>query len=111
MSNQNETTVGDVLFQKVYAPAFLAKCAEFGIAPANEDEMASLLEIAAGVRIKEAELAAEKSTEASTVIKAAAAGMRNILGVAAPATQANTDSIKAAQADPQVQAALAALRQ
>ena len=79
MSNQaQELTVGDVLFQKVYAPAFLLKCAEFGIVPQSEEELSGLLEIAAGIRIKEAELAQQSQANTGTVIKSAAAGMRNI---------------------------------
>ncbi|RIZ71265.1 MAG: hypothetical protein D0530_04885 [Methylococcales bacterium] len=115
MNTQNtEATVGDVLFQRVYAPAFIAKAAELGITPANEQELSDLLEIAAGVRIKEAELAGDRDRSAGAVIKTAAAGMRGLLGAQAYSqqeAQVSAETVKAAQADPYVQAALEALRQ
>jgi hypothetical protein len=104
MSDQKEQTVGDVLFDRVYMPVFMRKIAAANI-PVNSDaDVQHLLEIAARLRTKSAAVDSSNS-----MIKAAAAGLRQIDTQEQPAEDVVGTLVKIARGDESVNSALDAM--
>lgn len=111
MSTTQVKQAEDVLAAKVYEPVFLEKCAELGVTFPDRETFDAALE--ATVRIKETLNAQQGST-----VKSAVASLRKMAGVpseqdqkvAAAKKQAQALTAKTVGQDPEVLAALAALR-
>jgi len=111
MSTEQVKQAEDVLAAKVYEPVFLEKCAELGVTFPDRETFDSALE--ATVRIKET-----LSAQQGNTVKSAVDSLRKMAGepsekekkAAAAKKQAQALTAKSAAADPEVLAALAALR-
>ena len=104
MANEEMTQEEAVLFQQVYLPAFLQKCAEIGINIPDEGTLGAALKTTALIKDYIAKSAGNQ-------IKSAAANLEKVLGVAPEATQESTEGIKSAAfkmaQDPKIRAAIA----
>ena len=67
----------NVVFEKVYMPAFFSKLAEFGIQPETEAEASEILEIAAKVKMAGAQ---PEQSPRESLLKTANAALDQILG-------------------------------
>ena len=65
------------LLEKVYAPAFFNKLAEFGVVPQTEEEAAGLLELAAKTKVAGVE---PQGSELGSIVKQANSSLDQLLG-------------------------------
>ena len=113
MSDETKTAeagpqVGDVLFQKVYLPAFMKAAAERGIVPTNDAELHDMLKIAAMLRLQESAAVEEQAAQTAGVLHKAAAVLETAtFGEASNEKQA--EALDAIANDPEVKQALAQL--
>jgi hypothetical protein len=100
MSDQ-QNAASNVLFDKVYVPAFLSKAAELNISPANDEELVEMLKIACLLRYQQQHQVATQS--GPSVVKAAAAELESMVTAATANPAADLAS------DPDVSQALSQL--
>ena len=104
MPNEEMTKEEQVLFNEVYLPAYLQKCAEIGINIPDEETLGAALKTT--VLVKDF-----MAKNAGNQIKSAAANLENVLGIKPEAPKENTESIKSAAfqlaQNPAIRAAIA----
>lgn len=104
-----QTTVGDVLFSRVYVPAFLQKCAELGIVVNSDEEVADLLEIAARVKLASHEQSQVQANSQASFLKQAKLAIAGTEQPAPASIQGEDEVVNHLLQDQEVKAALAVL--
>jgi hypothetical protein len=102
----NKEAAQQVLMHEIYLPAFLEKCAQCGLEINSDSEVGEAIELVA--LLKQA-----SSETTNSLLKSAAASMREALGIAQPEEREAEARMKAAAAesakDERIMAALQAL--
>jgi uncharacterized protein YjgD (DUF1641 family) len=98
-------TKDQVLFDKIYVPAFVEKCAEFGVQLSQAD-LPGAMQIVDRLHRVAAAQTQEKSAQATGLIKAAAADLDVKLGLAVAPARGEFD-VSSLLKDPAISAALA----
>jgi hypothetical protein len=101
---KSDSTVGSVLLEKVYLPAFMKQAESRGLTPGSIDQLEDMLKIATMIRLQEAtEVERQASATGVTLNKAASALADVVLGK--QSAQAKPDTSEIAK-DQEVRSAL-----